>query len=175
MVPAARESEEVLVALIGAPGCGSTTVGRTLAQRLGCRFVDTDELVQTRAGKSKQEIYIDDGTAGFHAYEVPVVREALGGDGVVAVSSGAILDPELRRLLRAVPVVWLHVELPVAARRIGLVGGGLIADARAMLVTQLRERTPLYAEVADIGVRTSQRTVEEVVDVLVAWLSEREA
>ena len=48
------------VALIGMPGAGKSTVGVLLAKYLGLRFVDTDILIQKRAGRRLQQI-LDDG------------------------------------------------------------------------------------------------------------------
>jgi shikimate kinase len=54
-----------VVVLVGAPGAGKTTVGRVLAERRGVEFRDTDLDVEKAAGKSVQDIFIEDGESAF--------------------------------------------------------------------------------------------------------------
>jgi len=58
-----------IVVLVGMMGAGKTTVGRSVASRLGVDFVDTDDLVETRAGKSVRDIFASDGEAAFRTLE----------------------------------------------------------------------------------------------------------
>ena len=53
------------LALIGMPSCGKSTIGQILAQQLGKKFVDLDELIVQRAGKSIVDIFAEVGEAGF--------------------------------------------------------------------------------------------------------------
>ncbi|MGN6678479.1 MAG: shikimate kinase, partial [Streptosporangiaceae bacterium] len=81
--------------LIGPPGAGKTTVGALLADRIGVAFTDTDAIVESVAGKPVSEIFIEDGEPVFRELERAAVARALaGGDGVVAVGGGAVLDPQ---------------------------------------------------------------------------------
>ncbi|MEV4390305.1 shikimate kinase, partial [Micromonospora sp. NPDC049580] len=66
-----------LVVLVGAPGCGKTTVGQALAATLGVEFRDTDADIEQLAGKSIPEIFIDEGEDHFRALERAAV--AAGG------------------------------------------------------------------------------------------------
>ena len=63
--------------LIGPMGAGKTTVGRILAERWGVGVRDTDHDVEALAGKSVQEIFVDDGEAAFRTLERAAVRQAL--------------------------------------------------------------------------------------------------
>ena len=66
-----------VVVLVGAPGCGKTTVGRALAATLGVEFRDTDTDIEQMAGKPIPEIFIDEGEAHFRTLERAAVAAAL--------------------------------------------------------------------------------------------------
>ena len=80
--------------LTGFMGTGKTTVGRILADRLGYRFVDTDEVIESREGPIS-EIFEQHGEAAFRAMERAFARELAGRGGLVVATGGRMmLDPE---------------------------------------------------------------------------------
>lgn len=101
------------IILYGPPASGKTSVGRLLAIRLGREFVDTDELVTRRAGRSIPAIFASEGEDGFRRLERDVCAEVAQGDGrVIALGAGALLDAASRtRLERTGPVVCLRADL----------------------------------------------------------------
>jgi shikimate kinase len=152
--------------IVGPPGSGKTTVGGLVAAALGAPFLDTDTDIEAVAGKSIPDIFIYDGEEHFRQLERDAVALALDGfDGVLALGGGAVLAPATRERLRGHVVVFLSVELPAAAARVGLTGGGrplLAVNPRATLKHQLEQRRPLYEEVATVVVKTDGRTPEEI-------------
>ncbi|MDI6790163.1 MAG: shikimate kinase, partial [Thermodesulfobacteriota bacterium] len=82
------------IVLIGYRGSGKSTVGRRLAERLSLPFIDTDTLIEEKAGITIKEMVEKKGWAYFRAVEKDVIR-GLPGDKtmVVAAGGGAILDP----------------------------------------------------------------------------------
>lgn len=162
------------VVLVGAPGAGKTTVGRQVAARLGVRFRDTDADVEAAAGKPISDIFIDEGEQPFRASEQAAVEDALRThDGVLALGGGAVLSAETRALLRGHRVVQLEVDLSSATSRVGLNRDRpvLALNPRAVLKVLLEQRAPLYREVAGAVVPTSRRSVEQVVDDVLAALA----
>lgn len=160
-----------LVVLVGAPGAGKTTVGERLAERLRCEFVDTDRLVEARAGKSVSDVFIEDGEARFRELEVRAVADALAAaDGVVALGGGTVLNPETRERLAEQRVVWLEVSFTDAVKRVGMNRDRplLLANPRARLLALLEERRPHYAAVATTTVETDGRAVGDIVDEIAA-------
>ena len=76
------------IILIGMPGCGKTTVGKTLAEKLGKTFVDADaELVQTY-GKTIPDIFAQEGEAGFREKETEILKQLGKKSGLVIATGG---------------------------------------------------------------------------------------
>lgn len=162
---------------VGAPGSGKTTVGKRVASALDVPFIDSDQLIEVRAGMSVADIFLNQGEAVFRQMEEEVIAQALAEtDGVLSLGGGAILNEATRARLASHKVVWLRVELADAARRVGMNTARplLLGNVRAQLGALLEARTPLYAEVATIVVDTSQRSVRLVVDDVLAQLQAKE-
>src|SRR4249920_2152552 len=94
------------IVLTGFMGTGKSEVGRRLAKRLGRAFVDTDQLVEARAGKTIAAIFAEDGEAAFRVLERDAVDTAAArGEAVIAVGGGAVLDAANVARLRAAGVL----------------------------------------------------------------------
>jgi shikimate kinase len=150
--------------LVGPPGSGKSTVGALLAARLRTGFLDTDDEVEAIAGKPAGDIFVEDGEQAFRAIEARVVRQAVGYHGVVALGSGAVLDPQTRDLLSGRPVFYLETGFAEVARRTGMNRPRIPVpgNPRGMLRTMLEERLPLYQHVAHVTVRTNDLSPEEI-------------
>jgi len=164
-----------LLVLVGPPASGKTTVGTAVAAALGVAFRDTDRDVELATGSSVADLFVEHGEPHFRDLERAAVARALAEhDGVLALGGGAVMNADTRQLLVAHGagggvVVWLDVDLPSAAKRVGLSRDRplLAVNPRAMLRTMLEDRAPLYREVATATVTTSNRTTDDVVaDVL---------
>ena len=85
------------VFLVGMMGAGKTSVGRLLAQRLGKRFIDTDQEIEARCGVTIPVIFEIEGEAGFRQRERQVIDElTMLPDIVLATGGGAVLSGESR-------------------------------------------------------------------------------
>ena len=156
-----------LLVLVGPPGAGKTAVGSLVADRLGLAFRDTDRDVETVAGKSVADVFVDDGEAVFRTLERAAVASALAEhEGVLALGGGAVLDPATRESLRGRPVVALSVGLTDAVKRVGLARDRplLSFNPRAHLRLLLAEREPLYADVAPVTVVTDGRSIDDIAE-----------
>ena len=159
--------------VVGAPGAGKSTVGKAVAGLVGVPFVDSDAIIEERAGKPIPEIFFDDGEDAFRALESEAISDALSRfNGILALGGGAILNDGTRALLAEHTVVYLSVELSDAVKRVGLGAGRplLAINPRATLKYLLDQRRPLYAEVATHTVATDGRDPEEIAAEVAALL-----
>jgi shikimate kinase len=164
--------------LVGPPASGKTTVGTALAGVLGAVFRDTDHDVEMQTGSTVADLFVTEGEPRFRALEEQAVAAALAAhDGVLALGGGAVTSAASRALLVAYgraggTVVWLDVDLPSAAKRVGLSRDRPIlgVNPRAMLRHMLETRAPLYGEVATLTVQTGNRAPDDVVAEVLAAL-----
>ena len=149
------------VVLVGLRGSGKSSVGRRVAEVLGWPFADTDALVEAGTGRSAAGIITADGMPAFRALETAALAGALAESPLVlATGGGAVLSPENRAMLLAVPgperlVVWLDAPPEVLAGRVAASWGTTRPALTGLpLVEELhqlaQERAGFYAEVAGL-------------------------
>ena len=167
--------------LIGYRGSGKTTIGRKLADRLWQTFVDTDELIVRKAGKSIREIFEQQGEAAFRDLETQVIREAaLLNDHVIALGGGAVLREENRQEIKRDPhkIIYLKCDPEELHQRIAAdpstasmrpsltnLGGGM-DEIREVL----SEREPVYREVMTAELDVTHLSPEDAVVYIVRLL-----
>jgi shikimate kinase len=162
-----------LIILIGFRGTGKSTVGELLARKIGCNFIDTDQRICQKKGASVTMIVEREGWAGFRRCEEEVLKEMTGAIGsVVATGGGAILHRQVwPELQKNATIVWLTADTDILMRRIcrddsgnrpSLSGKG-IAEEMAEI---LKEREPLYRELAHFSVDTGRLKPVEAVDYI---------
>lgn len=166
------------ILLIGARGTGKSTVGRTLAGRLGWTFVDADDALEASAGRSIAAIFQTEGESAFRDLESEVLADLIARDRhVIATGGGVVLRAENRERLRTGFVVWLYAS-PEAAfarmqadpttpgRRPALTAAGGIEEMRALMAA----REPLYRDCADFTIDTGSLSPDDAADaILSAW------
>ena len=156
------------IVLVGPPSAGKTSVGLLLAAELGVPFADTDDLVAAAAGKPVGDIFIEDGEQVFRELERGAVArglDAVGPEGgVLALGSGAVLDPDVRRMLAGQVIIFLEAGFATVARRIGMDRPRVVipGNPRGRLRAMLEERRPVYAELASVTAATDDMAPEEV-------------
>lgn len=144
------------VVLVGLSGTGKTSVGRRIAALLGRTFVDADDEIEERTGRTVRGIFAADGEAGFREIEAKVMADLLGASepSVVAAGGGAVVTESTRRLLQQpeVFVVWLTATPAfLASRTSKKPHRPLLDDDPIGTLTRLsEERDAWYAEVADV-------------------------
>ena len=169
--PAALLAERTqLVALLGLRGAGKSTVGRALAKRLGCAFVELDARVEEAAGLSLRELWELHGEAYFRQLERETLRKLLASSprAVLATGGGLVADPATFQLLRdGALTVWLRARPEDHWERVVAQGDHrpMANDPLAMerLRQLLVEREPLYRQ-ARFVVDTSAGPLGAVVD-----------
>jgi shikimate kinase len=164
--------------LIGPTGSGKTAVGRQLARDAGLDFLDSDHEIEKRTGVEIAYIFEKEGEDGFRERERDVISDLAALEGtVVATGGGAILARENRdRLASSGTVVYLKTGIEDQLRRTGrsrkrpLLNGH---DPREVLEQMASVRTPLYEEIADLSIDTSNQRVRTVARKVKALLHER--
>ncbi|MCZ7644479.1 MAG: shikimate kinase [Planctomycetota bacterium] len=169
--------------LIGLRATGKSTCGRLLAERLTWDFVDTDELVCERAGRTVREIFEEGGEELFRGLESEIVKQvARKQETVIATGGGAILDPEnVADLRRQGFVVHLAASPRELARRIEadantqalrpklLGGAGYFEELQKLMLS----RASKYSEARDAEVQVEGRTPEQIVDAILLLMRAR--
>lgn len=156
------------VFLTGFMGVGKTRVGRILARQLGRCFLDTDLMVEQRAGKSISEIFAAEGEARFRQLEHACVLETCQRpDAVVALGGGAITRADNIAAVRCAGVlVCLKADVDTIFARVRrrsnrpLLAGLTPPAQRAKIKFLLRERAPYY-EQAHLALYTTQAQTPE--------------
>lgn len=165
--------------LIGFMGSGKSTVGRRIAALLGWDFVDFDDAIERRTGRSVPEIFRRDGEAAFRSLEAELTEELAHRTHVVlAPGGGWITQPELLELFGGdTLVVWLRVSPAEAVRRAEhdearrplLAGPDPLHTARRLM----RQREPLY-RMADMVVDVDALSPDEIAASVVDRIDEFE-
>ncbi|MBB4314988.1 shikimate kinase [Roseospira marina] len=164
------------VVLVGLMGAGKSCVGRRLAGRLGCAFLDADDEIVKAAGLSVADIFRLYGEAAFRDCERKVMERLLTGTPcVLATGGGAFMDAETRALIQDQAIsVWLRADLDtLVSRTAGRTHRPLLnsGDPRAKLQALMTERYPVYAEATvtvDTGPDSADHTTQKVLDALAA-------
>jgi len=183
------------ISLTGFMGSGKTSVGRELAARLGCPFVDLDSFVEERAGRSLLDIFATDGEQGFRTLELSALKEILlsqpdpfdengmptGPSLVLALGGGTILNAESAALIREkTSCIYLSTSATELTKR--LLGEAssrpLLADAAGSedaLKTRVKDilsvRKPFYDASAVMMVTTDGRPFSELAASLAGFFS----
>lgn len=158
-----REMQNIV--LIGMPGCGKSTVGALLAEKLGRPLVDADAEIEKAAGCTIPEIFAKDGETGFRKIETSVLGELGKRSGaVISTGGGCVTREENYDLLHQNGViVWLRRELdalPKEGRPLSLTND---------LGEMYARRAPLYTRFADHVVENDgslDETLAKVLEVL---------
>ena len=133
------------IILIGMPGCGKSTVGKLLAEKLGREFIDSDRCIEDYTGQTIPEIFSTIGEEGFRAIETHILSELGKRSGfVIATGGGCITRPENYPLLHQNGVViWLQRDLDILPTH------DRPLSQKSNLNEMYEARKPMYEKFAD--------------------------
>ena len=157
----------VNLALIGFMGTGKTTVGRLVAEQLHFDFLDTDELIQSRTGRSITEIFAKDGEPAFRSLERDAVESLAQRERTIIATGGGLPTNHgnLARLKAHALVVCLWASPEKIWERVkNQTHRPLLhdPDPQKKIRELLAAREPFYKQ-ADVLVNTDTRSLREVV------------
>ncbi|MBT3343349.1 MAG: shikimate kinase [Gemmatimonadetes bacterium] len=176
------EDLDIPIYLTGFMATGKTHVGRLLARRLQRDFVDTDDMITERAGKSIPEIFEQDGEEAFRQWERDCVEDAAyRGHVVVALGGGAISQPENLETIRRADalLVCLSADVETILERVTrrddrpLLAGLSREEKREKIEAMLAERAPYYEKADVILHSTTDSTPETLVQDLLEVMEKR--
>lgn len=152
------------IVLIGMPGCGKTTVGKVLADKLGRQFFDADAEIAKKANMSIPEIFAKEGEEGFRSREIKVLSELGKQSGLVIATGGGCVTFSINHsfLHQNGRIFWLKrdiSQLPTDGRPLSQKGN---------LEEMYRIRKPLYEKFADVIIEneTVEKTVQQIMEAI---------
>ena len=164
-----------MIALVGLPGSGKTTVGRQLARRLGLLFSDSDHVIEQRLGCSIRAFFEREGETPFRDFEETVIEELTQqASGVLSTGGGAVLRGANRRHLHQRGfVIYLRSSADELYRRLRHDAHRpllQVADPLGRLRDLYAQRDPLYLETAHFVLDTGRPSVSMLVNTIIMQL-----
>ena len=156
------------IVLVGIMGCGKSTVGRRLAQRLGLDFLDADSEIERAANKTITEIFAEHGEPYFRSGEERVIARLLQeGPQVLATGGGAFMSDATRDEIAAHGIsIWLKAEFDTVMARVRRRSTRPLLqnpDPEGTMRALMEKRHPVYA-LAELTVLSREVPHETVVD-----------
>ena len=161
----------MLIALTGFMGSGKSTVGRLIADALGCPFIDLDEVIEKKAGRSIPEIFRTDGEKLFRSMEKQALEKTVAkyaeNTAVLALGGGTVTVPGAVQLLQEKTLcIYLQADIDTLTARLeGQTAGRPLADDG--MAGRLAARAPLYEAAAQVCIDTAGLTPEEIADEII--------
>ena len=165
----------MIISLTGFMGCGKSSVGRKLSELLCCSFMDLDDVIVQKAGRSIPEIFATDGEAAFRQMEQDVLRDIVASAGrhsvpeapsqpienstiVLALGGGAVMQDECERMVHegtvciylkaSVETLLSHLEGEAAGRPL-LNTPSVMSSAFPVMSSEV-ETSPLRKRILDL-------------------------
>jgi shikimate kinase len=164
------------IVLVGIMGCGKSTVGKRLAQRLGLEFVDADSEIERAANMTVSEIFSEHGEPYFRSGEERVIARLLQeGPQVLATGGGAFMSDATRSEIETNGLsIWLKVDFETVMTRVRRRSTRPLLrnpDPEGTMRKLMAEREPVYAQ-AQLTVTSKDVPHEAVVDQIVLTLAD---
>lgn len=161
------------IILIGMMGTGKTTIGQALSEQIGWTWVDTDEEIVSRMGKSIPDLFAQDGEKAFRDIESSVLSKLLlSRNQIITTGGGIVINPVNRQMIRQGGwVIALQAPVEVLVDRVKQDPNRplLQGNPEERMRTLWNERAHLY-EFADLKIDTSIASKEEIVRSIIEFI-----
>ncbi len=144
--------------LCGFMGCGKTTIGEKLAQKLQCAFIDMDDYIEQKAGKTIPEIFAESGETYFRDLETQAVKDLAHEQGVISCGGGAMLREENAEIAKEFgEIIFLDVPFRTCYYRIADSDRPLVRkNTRQQLEDIYNQRNSIYRKHATYMIDASK-------------------
>ncbi len=152
------------IILVGMPGSGKSTLGKTLAEKLSYHFIDTDDVIIKTYHHTLMELIEEKGINGFIALEGKTIQSIHTNQTIISTGGSAIYNDDAMQYLKSSGiVVYLYHPIHELAQRIGnMVTRGVVCHSGCTTLEELfTERCPLYEKYADLTVNLSRCSLKE--------------
>jgi shikimate kinase len=166
----------MIITLTGFMGCGKSSVGRCLSELLCCPFIDLDEAICDRAGKSIPEIFASEGETEFRKLEAETLRSILTPSGtvrmVIALGGGTVMTPECSEIVKERSVcIYLKASIDTLVRHLETEASGrpmLQGDSLRSRIEELMNlRSKTYETIAHITIETDGKSIVAIAEEIV--------
>jgi len=153
------------IVLVGMAGVGKSTIGRALSEALGFSFIDVDDYILEKDGKTLQEIIDAEGEQAFLQLEKQRMHEIDLTGKVVAPGGSIIYHPDLMEYLKQhSTLVYLDDSFENIEKRLpSILARGIVGLRNKSLRQIYDERGPLYSRYADITVNCRGKSWDQIV------------
>ncbi|MFK5970952.1 MAG: shikimate kinase [Candidatus Marithrix sp.] len=161
--------------LVGPMGVGKTTIGHYLSNNLKLEFIDSDHEIEKQAGVTIPMIFEFESEIGFRRRERAVINELTRQNNIVlSTGGGVVLDTNNRQYLKKRGyVIYLYASVDELLERTShnhnrpLLQTG---NPREKITSLLEERHPLYEMTADSTIDTTQKSIRQVIKLILGHL-----
>ena len=162
-------------------GCGKSSVGRRLSELLCCSFIDLDDVIAEREGRSIPEIFATEGEAAFRQMELEALKAVLNSESerhtnndiVLALGGGAVMTEACALMVREKTLcVYLRASVDTLVEHLAgeAAGRPMLADAdlRTRIETLMQQRSATYEKTAHVTVDTDGKTIEAIASDIIS-------
>ena len=179
----------MIVSLTGFMGCGKSSVGRILSELLCCPFVDLDDAISERAGRSIPEIFAAEGEPYFRELEretlADIIRSHSSDDSsarlILALGGGAVMTQACERMVHeetlciylkaSVDTLISHLEGQAAGRPLlntaAMPSASVMSSEPPSVMSSEVETSPLrkrILELMSLRAETYEHTAHHIID-----------
>lgn len=169
-----------LIFLVGLMGCGKTTIGQLLAEKLHYEFVDTDDLIVQNYQQDINTIFHEKGEKFFRNLETTTLQNVInntknikniknnGKKYVISTGGGIVLKDENRQLLKQFGYnIYLQTDTNILVQRLMTDTQRPLLKNKENLAENLQnlynQRNKFYLEVANLVIQTNNKNIDEII------------
>ena len=155
------------IILIGMPGAGKTTIGKSVSAKTSYDFIDTDDLIRQDCS-SLQEFIDKNGHLKFQELEENIILEINCKNCIIATGGSVVYSLTSMKHLKSLgKIIYLDVSLDELERRLGdFKTRGIVIKSDQTIKDLYNERDDLYRRYADITVQANEMIMENIVSII---------